>query len=274
MQDQDKNKDKLPFPELEPADIIADELDKERFKCSICHGIVRDPSFCSNLKCGKPFCKACLHQNEIVNKTNDCSLCKNKDGFREISYIERDSINNIKLRCKYLGCCQYLKYMDYMEHLENCKYRVYYCKNKPCNAQGNKDFLEDHKKKCNYRKIICECKTKIVFHLFEKHIKEGCPEALVSCRYCDEKIKRKNLEEHEKKNENAECIKDQYKKSQEEIKTMKKKLAEKNKEIKSEKKHNSNLEKEIEKLTKLLEELRKLINNGLNEPNEKIEENH
>ena len=55
---------------------------------------------------------------------------------------------------------------------------------------------------------------------------------------------------------------------------MNKKLAEKNNEIISVKKNNSNLKKEIEKLTKLLEGLRTLINNGLNEPNAIIEENH
>ena len=88
------------------------------------------------------------------------------------------------------------------------------------------------------------------------------------------KLKEKILKSIKKKNGNAECIKDKYKKSQEEIKTMNKELAEKINEIKSVKKNNSNLKKEIEKLTKLLEGLRTLINNGLNEPNAIIEENH
>jgi hypothetical protein len=271
MQDQDQ--DKLSFPKFGDDEIFASQSDKERFKCSICWGIVCDPMFCSNLKCGKPFCKACLDENREKNKQEVCSLCKNK-GFREISYIEKDSIDNIKLRYKYFGCFQFLKYSEYMNHLENCKHRVIHCKNKNCNAQGNKAFIEEHKKKCNYRIIKCECEKEMVYHLFKKHIKKDCPEALIPCRYCDDKIKRKNLEEHKKNNKNAECIKDKYKKSQEEIKTMNKELAEKINEIKSVKKNNSNLKKEIEKLTKLLEGLRTLINNGLNEPNAIIEENH
>ena len=87
-----------------------------------------------------------------------------------------------------------------MNHLENCEHRVILCKNEHCNAQGNKAFIEDHKKKCRYRIIKCECKKEMVFHQFKKHIKEDCPEALVSCRYCEDKIKRKNFEEHQKKN--------------------------------------------------------------------------
>ena len=86
-----------------------------------------------------------------------------------------------------------------MNHLENCKHRVIHCKNKNCNAQGNKAFIEEHKKKCNYRIIKCECEKEMVYHLFKKHIKKDCPEALIPCRYYDDKIKRKNLEEHKKK---------------------------------------------------------------------------
>ena len=271
-----QNQDKLSFPELEPDDINASQSDKEKFKCPICHGIVRDPRFCKNLKCGKPFCKACLDKYREINEQKgcSCSLCKSEEGFREISYIEKDSIDNIKLRCKHFGCWQFIKYSEYKNHLENCKHRVIHCKNKNCNAQGNKSFIEEHEKKCNYRIIKCECEKEMVYHLFKKHIKKDCPEALIPCRYCDDKIKRKNLEEHKKNNQNAECIKDKYKKSQEEIKTMNKELAEKINEIKSVKKNNSNLKKEIEKLTKLLEGLRTLINNGLNEPNAIIEENH
>lgn len=270
MQDQDK----IHFPKnLGDDDIIAEKSDLEKFECSICLGMVRDPLFCTNLNCGKPFCKEyCLKKDkegEIVN----CPLCKNK-GFRDPSYFEKDSLNRIELLCEYSGCHKFIKYCEYMNHLENCEHRVIHCKNKNCNAQGNKKFIEDHKKKCNYRIIKCECEKEMVYHLFKKHIKKDCPEALIPCKYCDDKIKRKNFEEHQKKNGNAECIKDKYKKSQEEIKTMNKELAEKINEIKSVKKNNSNLKKEIEKLTKLLEGLRTLINNGLNEPNAIIEENH
>ena len=105
-----QNQDKLSFPELEPDDINASQSDKERFKCSICWGIVCDPMFCSNLKCGKPFCKACLDEHREKNKKEECSLCKNNEKFREISYIEKDSIDNIKLRCKHFGCFQFIKY--------------------------------------------------------------------------------------------------------------------------------------------------------------------
>ena len=55
---------------------------------------------------------------------------------------------------------------------------------------------------------------------------------------------------------------------------MNKEIKEKINKKKNIKKNNSNLKKEIEKLTKLLEGLRTLINNGLNEPNAIIEENH
>ena len=274
MQDQDQ--DKLIFPEnFGPGEIRADESDKERFECIYCGRIVRDPMFCTNLNCGKPFCKIyCLKRDKEEYKREKCPLCQNDKGFREPSYIEKDSLNRIELRCKHSGCYKFIKYCEYMNHLEDCEHRVIHCKNKNCNAQGNKAFIEDHKKKCNYRIIKCECEKEMVYHLFKKHIKKDCPEALIPCRYCDDKIKRKNLEEHKKNNKNAECIKDKYKKSQEEIKTMNKELAEKINEIKSVKKNNSNLKKEIEKLTKLLEGLRTLINNGLNEPNAIIEENH
>ena len=54
MQDQDK----IHFPKnLGLDDIIAEKSDLEKFECSICLGMVRDPWFCTNLNCGKPFCK-------------------------------------------------------------------------------------------------------------------------------------------------------------------------------------------------------------------------
>lgn len=93
-----QNQDKLSFPELGSDDIMANKSDEEKFKCPICHGMVCDPRFCKNLKCGKPFCKACLDKNREINKQKGCSLCKSEEGFREISYIEKDSIDNIKLR--------------------------------------------------------------------------------------------------------------------------------------------------------------------------------
>ena len=144
MQDQDK----MHFPKnLGPDDIIAEKSDLEKFECSICLGMVRDPWFCNNLKCGKPFCKEyCLKRDKEEYKREKCPLCQNDKGFREPSYIEKDSLNSIELRCKHSGCYKFIKYCEYMNHLENCEHRVIHCKNEPCNTQGNKAFIEDHKK--------------------------------------------------------------------------------------------------------------------------------
>lgn len=71
MQDQDQ--DKLIFPEnFGDDEIYADESDKERFECIFCGRIVRDPLFCTNLNCGKPFCKIyCLKRDkEESNERN------------------------------------------------------------------------------------------------------------------------------------------------------------------------------------------------------------
>lgn len=135
-------------------------------------------------------------------------------------------------------------------HYEDCLYKLKQCPNLNCGKLFNYYQKDEHLKNCEFRPIECsKCKTKIIFKNKENHLKEDCPEVLIGCEFCGQKVKRKDyIENHAK---DASCLKkalgELNKKSDEDMKK-------KNSQI-------ENLEQFINELQKKLKEDDEKINN-------------
>ena len=266
------NKIKLPLSDDENG--ILDEYIQTKdqncldtFTCSICDCLAWDPVSCS--KCDKIFCRSCILK--YAEKKNICPFRCESYTIREITRNEKDYLNKITIKCTNLDCSQYFKYYDYKSHLEKCKYRKYHCKNDPCKVEGYINDMISHSQKCEFRRIICEkCKQKVKICEIEMHQKKECPENIVNCKLCGQKMKRGiYITKHRSKNnDNPNCLKVQLENMS---KSLKKEIDSKNNEINDLKKKNRELIKKNEKyevennnLKKKLEEIKQYIKNGYN----------
>ena len=269
---------------FKPHEIRTDDKILKAFTCPICMELVCEPIFCKN--CGKVSCKNCIiayFQNK--NQGYKCIYKCGGNGYREITNMEKEYLDNIKLKCRHNGCNQFINYTDYVDHLNKCKYRLCRCANKSCKVEGYLYIMKDHIKQCEYRQIDCDkCKKKIIFNEKESHLNQDCPETLINCIFCNKKMKRSEyLQNHQSKD--AVCLKklvDKYYKKiteyEKEIKKQKdindsvkkslnlneKRLKEKDREILSLTKLNYSLQKKYDDLKKYTEEFKIFIRDGYN----------
>jgi hypothetical protein len=187
-------------------EIKADKSTLQWFSCLICFQLVYNPKICD--KCGSIYCFDCI-QKWIRDNPNgyNCTLkCKNST-LRNISTIEKKSIDRINLKCKHKGCGQFINYTDYVSHFENCKFRLYHCNNKHCKKEGFFDELKEHSKNCNYRTCFCSlCNEKLIYNNVRAHWDQDCPQVYVSCIFCDAEMKRVDYLKYHKA-EDANCLK-------------------------------------------------------------------
>ena len=224
---------------------VADEKISESFACPICLKLVWDPIFCIN--CAKPVCFDCIKQYYQKNKIrgNPCVFKCGGNGYRKMTNKEKEFIDLIKLKCKHQGCNQFINYSDYKEHLSKCKFRLCRCNNKSCNFEGCSYQMDIHIKQCEWREIECsKCKNKIVFNSKENHINNDCPETIISCIFCNQKMKRIDYIKNHKSTD-ASCLKNLMEKLTKKINDDEKNLKEK--------------EDKIDELKKKLKEYRKRL---------------
>jgi hypothetical protein len=264
------------------------------FLCPNCKDLVRDPLICR--KCGIPCCKECIEKyNENKNDEKDYQ-CVDKDKcdgtYRTFTVKEREYIDIIKFKCIYEGCRKRVNYSDYKKHLDTCEFRIYHCNNKSCTESGVLEDMkihakncfyklypcpnqnckesfhsyekETHLKNCEFREIGCnKCRTKIIFINKENHLKNDCPETLITCEFCGEKVKRKDyLKSHSK---NASCLKkaldDLNKKYKEDMEIKNSEIENLNKLYNEELKKMKEKEEEVNILTKSKIDFQKKMEN-------------
>ena len=261
---------------------------QENFTCSICSCLAWDPIFCP--KCDKPFCRACITSYE---KSKICPFNCEINAFREITRMEKNYLNKIKLKCTNVGCSKYIQYNDYIAHLEECNLRKYHCKNYPCKEEGYINDMITHSKNCPHRISECQkCKQNIKFCEMKVHQRDHCPEILVKCKLCKCSMKRRiYLKEHfSENNENVKCLKMQVKRwsliynedmniKNNEIADLKNKIKEMEAKQKVYESENLNLKKNLEEIKYIFkktynkffaEENRKVFENELNINNKRI----
>nr|XP_047130474.1 TNF receptor-associated factor 6-A isoform X3 [Hydra vulgaris] len=142
------------------------ELSDEH-ECPICKMALRKPIL---TKCGHRLCLSC--SEEMRKRKNGVLVCpidntnlKPEQTFRDKA-IER-AVLQLKVKCNnFLKNCQWtgeLKAID--NHLETCEYQEVKCLNEQCSTSLLRKELSDHMEtKCIYRLVTCQyCNQKIRF---------------------------------------------------------------------------------------------------------------
>jgi hypothetical protein len=166
---------------------------------------------------GHLFCLDCVQKQIEVNPS--CPLCRQPISMNSISrnLIAEMAVENLMIWCKYHfdwedgtnwtkndvdGCPESFPSMQLASHERHCQFAWAVC---PFSSQGQrcsernlrKKTLKEHERVCLYRTIECEfCFGSVPYHAFDSHMME-CDSIPVQCRYCDMKVSRRNLNEHE-----------------------------------------------------------------------------
>lgn len=162
------------YNEFQSNEIQVDNLTLQCFSCLIWLQLVFNPKICD--KCGNIYCFDYIQKWIRDNPQRyKCTLkCKNS-ALRDISIIEKKSIDRIKLKCKHRGCGQFINYNNYESHLFNCKFWLYHCNNKPCKKEGFLDELKDHSYKWIYRLCTCNlCNKNVIYNNARAHWDQDC----------------------------------------------------------------------------------------------------
>lgn len=84
----------------------------ERFKCPVCHDVVKDPV--ATDPCDHMFCRSCL-------VLGPCPLCRtNIIKTKPINHVLNEFYESLKLKCSSTGCSQELTIANYKSHEAEC----------------------------------------------------------------------------------------------------------------------------------------------------------
>lgn len=143
--------------------------------------------------------------SDIIKKQK--IYCKNKDkGCQWIGLYElynnhmKDDCLFQEIKCKNEECDCHLLRKDYEEHQKVCEYSLMVCPQ--CNQSMSKKKMQDHENECPKKQVKCECGLELFREELEKHKVNDCIEQETECSFniygCKERIKRKEIEKHNK----------------------------------------------------------------------------
>lgn len=253
-----------------PKELATNKINED-FICPICLNIVFDFVACA--QCRKLFCKKCIE--ETLEKVSDsCPLCR-KSPFNCSDEEElKDLFINIHLKCPNALCDKIILYSEYIAHLLMCKFRKYHCANDGCdyvNVLYNKKDMEMHSNACMHRIISCKfCGNKMKQMELNEHENIECTQ-LVNCDYCKKRMpKEYYLKVHINGDDNdIRCLKNKvsyyYNQSVENYKQFQKwKSFSVNELEKIKKEHKEEINEYQELINKLKEECNALSNENEN----------
>ena len=205
------------------------------FECPLCLYVTRDPNLTSC--CGQHFCQVCI--NRILAEQRPCPFCKDRKFTVFLDKKQRRKISELQVYCtmKANGCswtgdlgslnlhidgrngnCQYINVTCYRgcgqtvakRHLPHHLSKVCPKRDFTCEYCGFKSTYEEvcnkHWPECAKYPLPCPNKcgiAKVQRGFLEQHLNE-CPSQQVDCEFChagcEEKIQRKDLEEHMEQN--------------------------------------------------------------------------
>ena len=243
----------------------------EDFICPICLNIVFDFVACA--QCRKLFCKKCIEQT-LEKVSDSCPLCRkspfNCSNEEELKHL----FINIHLKCPNEFCDKIILYSEYITHLEMCTYRKYHCVNDGCDYENvlyNKIDMKIHSNECIHRIVSCRfCEKKMKKIELNEHINNKCTQ-LVNCNYCNKRMQKEYfLKVHKNGDDNdIQCLKNMvsyyYNQSVENYKQFQKwKSFSVNELEKIKKEHKEEINEYQEVINKLKEECNVLSNENEN----------
>jgi len=157
----------------------------ERFCCSICTKVLRDPHLTEC--CGQHFCKSCLDHWFKKQKKTTCPHCRyvkfkhmlNKERKRDIEELEIQCIKQ-GVGCPWLGELSSLQI--HLDSDEGCGYVEVQCSNK-CGTKIKRNEREAHlAQQCPLRKIKCQyCRYEDTYQKITTQHYDACPYYPLPC---------------------------------------------------------------------------------------------
>ena len=156
---------------------FVDEDLSEKYFCSICHLVARDPQQVSC--CNILYCKSCLQKlqprNTYSRQSVGCPSCRKPLGnYFSDGRTERE-IKSLKVYCT--------------NSEEGCEWQG--------TINETDTSIEAHLNSCPYQLIPCtnECGKNIPRQLLGQHLEENCCNRLVKCQYCNENITHQYIDD-------------------------------------------------------------------------------
>ena len=184
----------------------------EKFICSICAEVLRDPHLTKC--CGQHFCGSCIEDWIKQYKTKVCPYCHERNFIHMLNKALKREINELKVYCiNQEKGCWWKDELDNLEtHLKDCGYVEVECSNK-CKHRLMRKRLGKHlRSECLLREYTCiHCHHVDTYHAItgdcppsKKHCPahpshyDSCPELKLRCSKCGERnIKRKDMTDHQ-----------------------------------------------------------------------------
>lgn len=232
------NKGSIPIP-FETL-LVSEEKDNKDIQCGICLNILSAPKQCKNghifcqecilhyiqnVKSECPVCRdhlteATLGRNLLLEKHlrllkvhckyHFCRDEENKDwisdkeGCPEICHYESLLQHEREcgygfVRCKFSTKCDGVRRKDLAKHEQECPFRPSECSH--CSTPVEVNKMDEHLEVCKMIDVTCtKCEMVMKRGELEAHLKEKCPEELISCQFsdsgCEAKLLRKELAAH------------------------------------------------------------------------------
>ena len=144
-----------------------------RFICSLCLNVMRDPFGCTN---GHNFCQICIKIH--LSRKPECPVCRVrlllKDLVRNI--FARESIAELQLRCEYFDAgCSWLGTIDTLSSHppEGCGSQVIVCPNSACEIEMERRRFREHNLKCKYSVLSCgKCGNQFQRYEMASHMRD------------------------------------------------------------------------------------------------------
>ena len=176
---------------------------KEKFICSICTKVQRDPHLTSC--CGQHFCESCLENWFKKHRKKSCPHCREEKDFNHFLNKDRKrEINKLQIHCTHHGdgCQQIGELGNLQTHLDSesgCGYVEVECPNRPCSKHIKRKDLKKHLSfECLQRRYKCKCCSfEDTYQMITTLHYTRCPEYPLKCSYeCGAKVKRKDMIAH------------------------------------------------------------------------------
>ena len=126
----------------------------QRFHCSICLLVLKDPVMCKNQHY---YCSSCIKKH--LENSLSCPTCLEHlafDTLNEAPRIVKDYISELNIHCDFhpRGCLEMVQVGDLERHVVSCGFSPVQCSNEGCSVVLNsKDKIHHESEVCGYRKV-------------------------------------------------------------------------------------------------------------------------
>ena len=167
--------------------IVSNSDINEGLFCGICHNLMWDPVEIEG--CNHTFCKCCIIRH-LEEKKDNCPNCRRIGVKFNKSVAIWRLCQEYKIKCFNEGCKEMPTYSNLEEHLKKCAFKKYICPNKGCNYKGIRSDIKNHLVICEHRLTDCKyCKKLVKFCDLGKHERTECAQEF-ECEICHKKMTR------------------------------------------------------------------------------------